>query len=171
MVPVIETKRLRLRGHALADFDSSAAMWANPEVTRYIGGKPSTREESWRRFMTFPGMWTLLGYGYWLFEEKDSGAYVGEGGFAHFKRDVGVHALDAPEHGWALTPAMHGKGYAFEAATAQLAWAEKHFGRSDFVCLIAPQNAASLKLADSLGYREFARTAYKGDPTILLRRA
>ena len=39
-----------------------AAMWADERVTRFIGGKPSTREDSWRRFMSFPGHWALLGY-------------------------------------------------------------------------------------------------------------
>ena len=38
-VPVIETERLILRGHRLDDFEGLAAMWADPEVTRYIGGK------------------------------------------------------------------------------------------------------------------------------------
>jgi len=40
-VPVIETERLRLRGSRPEDFADSAAMWADPEVTRYIGGWPT----------------------------------------------------------------------------------------------------------------------------------
>jgi hypothetical protein len=43
-VPVIETKRLRLRGHRLGDFTDCAAMWADPIVTRYIG-QPFSEEE------------------------------------------------------------------------------------------------------------------------------
>lgn len=170
MVPVLETERLRLRGHTLADFEASAAMWADERVTRYIGGKPSPREDSWRRFMTFPGHWTLLGYGYWLIEEKASGAYVGDGGFGNFKRDLTPHGFDAPEQGWALNPAMHGKGYATEAAIAMIRWAEPHFGRTDFVCMIAPENTPSLRVAEKLGYREFGRAEYKGAPSVLFRR-
>lgn len=170
MVPVLETERLRLRGHVLSDFESSARMWADAGVTRHIGGRPSTREESWRRFMTFPGHWMLMGYGYWLIEERASGAYVGDGGFATFHRDLGAYSFDAPEQGWALTPAMHGKGYATEAAQAMLRWAVQHFRRTDFVCMISPENAPSIRVAEKLGYREFARTDYKGEPSILLRR-
>lgn len=169
-VPVIETARLRLRGHEIPDFEKSAAMWGDETVTRFIGGKPSAREDSWRRFVSFRGSWALLGHGYWLVEEKDTGTYVGDAGFGTFKRDVGAHDFDAPEQGWALSPAMHGKGYATEACQAQLEWAEKHFKRTDFVCLIAPQNEPSVRVAERLGYREFARTAYKGEPSILLRR-
>jgi RimJ/RimL family protein N-acetyltransferase len=170
VVPVLETERLRLRGHTLADFEASAAMWADARVTRFIGGKPSTREDSWRRFMSFPGHWVLMNFGYWLIEEKQSGAYVGDGGFADFKRDVGDYPFNAPEQGWALHPAMHGKGYATEAADAMIRWAEQCFGRTDFVCMIAPENDPSLRVAEKLGYREFARTTYKGDPSVLLRR-
>jgi hypothetical protein len=39
MIPVIETERLRLRGHTLADFDGFAAMWGFADVYRYISGK------------------------------------------------------------------------------------------------------------------------------------
>lgn len=168
--PVVETERLRLRGHRLADFDHSAAMWADPNVTRFIGGKPSAREDSWRRFQTYVGHWALLGHGFWLIEEKASGRFLGEGGFGTFKRDI-TPAFEAPEQGWAFAPQAHGQGYAFEAMSAAIAWGEKHFGRRDFVCLIAPENAPSLRLAEKLGYREYARAPYRGEPSILLRRA
>jgi len=171
MVPVIETERLRLRGHTLGDFGASAAMWGDERVTRFIGGKASTREESWRRFMSFPGHWALMGFGYWLIEERANGAYVGDGGFGNFKRDLGAYVFDAPEQGWALMPTMHGRGYATEAAEAMLRWAEQHFRRRDFVCMIAPENAPSLRVAEKLGYREFARTDYKGAASVLLRRS
>jgi RimJ/RimL family protein N-acetyltransferase len=171
VAPVIETKRLRLRAHTLEDFEATAGLWGDENVTRFIGGKPSTREDSWRRLQSFVGHWHLMGHGYWLIEERVSGAYVGDGGFGSFKRDLGDFSFDAPEQGWALSPSMHGKGYATEAATAQIAWGERHFGRSDFVCMIAPQNAPSLRVAEKLGYREYARALYKGEDGILLRRA
>ncbi len=169
MVPVLETERLRLRGHVLTDFEASAAMWADPNVTRYIGGAPSTREESWARFIRYPGHWHLVGHGYWVIEKKASGAMIGEGGFGSFKRGL-EPPFDAPEQGWALSAAAHGKGYATEAAQAMIEWGEDHFGRRDFVCMIAPENTASLRVAAKLGYAPYTETYYKGAPTILLRR-
>ena len=170
MVPVLETERLRLRGHALGDFEALAEMWADPIVVRHISGKPSTREESWARLLRYPGMWALLGYGFWLIEEKESGRFVGEGGFADFKRAI-EPVFDAPEQGWALAPWAHGQGFASEALSAMLTWGEAHFSRRDFICMIAPENAPSIRLAERHGYREAARSTYKGDPTILFRRA
>jgi RimJ/RimL family protein N-acetyltransferase len=169
MIPILETARLRLRGLVMADFDASAAMWADPDVTRFIGGKPFTREEAWGRFQRHPGHWALLGYGFWAIEEKASGRFVGEGGFSDFKREIDP-PFDAPEQGWALANWAHGRGYASEAVAAMIGWAEPHFGRRDFVCMIAPENAPSLRVAAKAGYLEYARTSYKGAPAILLRR-
>jgi RimJ/RimL family protein N-acetyltransferase len=167
--PEIETERLRLRAHTLADFDALAAMWADPVVVRHISGKPSTREESWARLLRYPGMWALIGYGFWAIEEKATGRFVGEGGFADFKREIDP-SIEAPEQGWALAPAAHGRGYATEAVAAMIGWGEQHFGRRDFACIISPGNAASIRVAEKAGYREVARTVYKGEPTALFRR-
>lgn len=167
--PVLETGRLMLRGHRLGDFDAVAEMWADPAVVRFVSGKPSTREESWARLLRYTGMWSLLGFGFWAIEEKASGRFAGEGGFADFKRDI-APAIDAPEQGWALAPWAHGKGYASEAVQAMIDWGERHFGRKDFACIISPENAPSIRVAEKAGYRECARTSYKGEPTILFRR-
>jgi RimJ/RimL family protein N-acetyltransferase len=170
VVPVIETERLRLRGHTVADFDAYAEMWSDPEVTRHIGGKPYARDESWLRFLRYPGQWALVGYGYWLIEEKASGRYVGEAGFGAFKREIDP-PLPGPEQGWVIAPWAQGRGYASEAVAAELAWGERHFGPdAAFVCMIDPDNAVSIRVAQKHGYREFARTSFKGAASILFRR-
>jgi RimJ/RimL family protein N-acetyltransferase len=168
-IPILETERLRLRGHRLADLDAVAALWADPVTVRFITGKPASREDSWGRLLRYAGHWALLGHGFWAIEEKATGRFLGEGGFGSFKREIDP-PIDAPEQGWSLSSDVHGKGYAFEAMNAALAWGEKHFGRSDFTCIISPENTPSLKLAEKLGYREIKRTTYKGEPTVMLRR-
>jgi RimJ/RimL family protein N-acetyltransferase len=170
MVPVIETQRLRLRGHTLADFEVMVEVWGDPGTTRFTIGRPATLEETWGRLHRYAGHWALMGFGYWAWEEKASGRFVGEGGFSDFKRAV-EPALDAPEHGWVLAPWAYGQGFALEALKAHIAWAETHFKRSDFVCMIAPENERSIKLAEKVGYREFTRAEYKGEPELILRRA
>jgi RimJ/RimL family protein N-acetyltransferase len=169
-VPVIETARLRLRGHVEGDLDACAAMWADPNVTRFIGGKVATREETWGRLLRYAGLWSLLGYGYWLAEDRESGRLVGEFGFAKWQREI-TPPLDAPEMGWALMPWAHGRGLAMEGATAVLAWGDGKFAGAPVACIISPDNAPSLRVAEKCGFREFARTTFKGEPTIIFRRA
>jgi len=169
VIPVIETERLRMRGHTVSDLDSVAAMWGDPAIVRHITGKPSTREESWARLTRYAGHWALMAYGFWLIEEKATGRFVGEAGFADFKREMDV-PFEAPEHGWSLTSWAQGQGFASEALKAQLAWADEHFGRAPIVCMIAPENTPSIRLAEKHGYKEFARSSYKGEPSILFRR-
>lgn len=170
LVPVIETTRLLLRAHRASDFDDCARMWGDPAIVRHIGGKPSTPDESWSRILRYAGLWSLLGFGYWALEEKASRRFVGEAGFADFKRDLEPSIGGMPEIGWALASWVQGKGFATEAVGAVVAWGDVHFGSIPTVCLIHPDNAASIRVAEKSGYRELMRTAYKGSPTILFRR-
>jgi RimJ/RimL family protein N-acetyltransferase len=60
-IPVLESERLRLRGHRPEDYGNSAALWGDPEVTRSIGGSPPTREEVWARLLRYAGHWAWMG--------------------------------------------------------------------------------------------------------------
>lgn len=168
--PTIETERTILRAHRLHDFEDYAAMWADPVVTRFIGGKPRTREESWIRFLRHPGMWSMIGFGFWAVEEKATGRFIGEAGFHDLKRDIQPSIEGRPEAGWGLIAAAHGQGFATEIVGAATLWGDGHFGGAATVCIIDPENAGSINVARKCGYREIARTAYHGQPTILLER-
>ncbi|MDQ1388614.1 MAG: hypothetical protein QOF56_2068 [Acidobacteriaceae bacterium] len=169
-VPILETERLRLRGHRLEDFVQCAAMWADPLVIRYIGGKPLTAEESWTRFLRYAGHWSLLGFGYWVAEEKQSGKFVGEIGFADYKRDIEPSLQGVPEIGWVLASSVHGRGYATEAVRAAVEWGDRHFEGARTACIIAPDNLASVRVAEKCGYRQSQIASYKGHPTLMFER-
>lgn len=120
----IDTERLTMRRPRLEDFEEALAMWADPQVTRYITGKPSTREEMWFRLLRNAGHWDLMGFGFWVVHEKSTGRFVGEVGLADFHRDIEPPLGNFKEAGWVLSPAAHGQGYATEAVHAALRWAE-----------------------------------------------
>lgn len=170
VVPVIETEHLVLREHRLDDFADYLALWTDPGVTRFIGGRPSSREEVWGRLLRNIGHWASLGFGYWVIVEKETDRFIGEVGFADFRRVIEPSLDDMPEIGWALAPHSHGKGYATEAAQAAVAWGDAHFGPVRTACIIAPENGPSIRVAEKCGYREFQRTTYKDQPTILFVR-
>lgn len=169
-VPVLQSARLRLRGHKREDFDKMAAMWADPQVTRFIGGQPSTTQQSWARLLNYTGHWAQMGFGYWLVEEIGTGDFVGEVGFADFKRLIEPPITGTPEAGWVLAPKHHGKGYATEALQTILKWGDSQFHPSKTVCIIAPENAPSIRVAEKCGYKELCKATYLGNPTLMFSR-
>ncbi|NBB14945.1 GNAT family N-acetyltransferase [Caulobacter sp. SLTY] len=167
--PVVETERLRLRPHAPDDFEASLALWSDPEVTRFIGGRPAAGEEVWARVLRYIGHWTALGYGFWAVEEKATGRFIGEAGFADFRRTISPSLSGMVEMGWALAPSVHGKGYATEAVQGALAWGDAVFD-VPVCCIISPGNGPSVRVAEKAGFRELTHTTYHDEPTVIYRR-
>jgi len=168
--PLLESERLLLRPHHVSDLDASAQMWGDPIVTQFIGGKPCTRQQAWTKILVYAGHWKLMGFGYWAVEEKSSRSFIGEIGFADFKREITPSIAGTPELGWALLPSAHGKGYATEALLKAIEWAESGFTWNKSVCMIHPNNKASIRVAEKLGFKEFTQTTYASEPTILFER-
>ena len=144
-------------------------MWADPAVVRYVGGRAFSREESWSRALRTVGLWEWLGFGYWCVREKQSGRFVGEVGFADFKREMVPSIEGVPEGGWVLASWSHGQGFASEALQTVHAWMDEQ-GHARTVCIIDVGHRASLRVAEKLGYHERCRTTYKGAPIVLFER-
>ena len=168
--PHLETDRLILRKHNVEDFAALHAMWTEPVVYQHIIGRPSTREESWSRLLRYIGHWATLGYGYWAVEEQTSGNFVGEMGFANYQRDINPSLDGRPELGWILKTSVHGMGYATEALNVIAAWGDAHFGGKETACMIAPENTASIRVAEKIGFVKKLQTTYKGELTLVFYR-
>jgi len=169
-VPVLETNRLTLRGHQISDFDECKAMWADPFVTRYIGGQPYSEQQTWSRLLNYIGHWALMNFGFWAVIEKSTQKFIGEIGFANFKRSIEPSIKDFPELGWVLVSAAHGKGYATEALHAAIAWGDMNLKASRSVCIVQPENLASLRVAHKCGYQEICSTTYNGQAVLIFER-
>jgi RimJ/RimL family protein N-acetyltransferase len=144
------------------------AMWQDERVYRHISGKPGTREECWGRLMRYLGHWHLKGFGYWLVEEKATGAFVGEVGFADFLREMEPAIDGSLEGGWVLSPEHHGQRYGTEAVTAGLDWVRTHFPALPVTCIIHPENAASIALAKKCGFTERCIGTYKDEEALVM---
>ena len=167
---MIETERLLLRVHRMDDFGGLHAMQVDPEVYRHIAGAPASEEGSWHRLLRTIGHWTLFGYGLFAVTTRATDSYIGIAGLAHFRRGLGAGFDDAPEAAWSLASAMHGKGYAREAVVAAHDWFAAAHGVKRTVCIISPENTASLRLAERVGYRAYDRASYKGESVTMLER-
>ena len=163
-IPRIVTERLILRAHRADDFEASLAMWSNVDVVRHIGGIPSTSIDAWGRLLRYVGLWRFLGYGYWVVEDRATGRFIGEVGFADFKRDIGKDFDGMPEAGWVISPNWAGRGYATEAMRAGLEWFDQAMPGSESFCMIAPANEASIKVARKLRYAPDRQITYKDTP-------
>lgn len=170
LTPVIETPRLILRGRRLSDFAAFAAMQADGDVMRYIANAPVSEEDAWGKFARMHGLWALTGMGFWLVEEKATGAVIGEVGLADFKRAIDPPLGPAPEFGWMLAASAQGKGYAAEALGAALSWGDRRFHGAQFCCIIDEENAPSVRLADRHGFGRERKALYKGKEVIVFRR-
>jgi RimJ/RimL family protein N-acetyltransferase len=170
-IPIIETDRLRLRAHRVEDLADCVAMWSDPAIVRYTIANPSTEQRTWLRLLSYLGHWSVLGYGYWAVADKSSDRYIGELGFADFKRELTPSIKGIPELGWALASHAHGKGFATEALLAAVAWGDCHLPGTRTVCIISPSNVASLRVAEKLNFKETHRTTKNGEAEILFQRS
>lgn len=168
MIPTLETERLRLRAFRAADLDAFAAIYADPEVMRFIGeGRVAERESAWRTMSLLLGHWQLRGYGIWAAEEKDTRVLVGRIGLWNPEGWPGL------EVGWLLARSCWGRGLATEGGRRALAYAFDELGADHVISLIRPGNAASIRVAEKLGERREGTTEILGDEALVygIRRA
>jgi RimJ/RimL family protein N-acetyltransferase len=118
----------------------------------------------------YVGHWAVMGFGYWVAEEKATGNFVGEIGFADYKRDLEPSLKGVPEIGWVLASQAHGRGFATEAVRAAIAWGDAHFSPARTGCIIDPENLPSVRVAVKCGYRELQSTTYKGHAAVMFVR-
>jgi len=166
----LETDRLVLRPPQQADFNDIYAMWSDLTVVRHVTGNAFTKEEAWARLLRSAGHWAMMGFGYWVVSEKHSGKFIGEVGFGQYKRGIDPAFDEAPEIGWMLTSESQGQGYATEAVRSALQWADTRWPEVAIVCIISPENAASLALARKFLFAQSRTTTYKGKPTVVFQR-
>lgn len=139
------TDRLQLRLFQPDDFEAHAEISADPEVMRYIRAGPISRIDAWWQMARYLGHWQLLGYGIWAVIERSTNRLIGHLGFLN---PEGGHGF---ELGWALARHAWGKGYALEGTRAAVQHAFTTLDRDHIVCLIQPENARSIRLAQRLG--------------------
>ena len=168
--PTLETARLRLRPYRFDDFEAYAALFADPEVVRHLGGAPLSREIAWTRFLRQIGLWGAHGFGAFAVTTREDGRLIGTAGFHELKRDLSPSLEGTLEAGWVFARAAQGRGFAQEAMRCAIAWAEAEHPGLRMTCIIDPDNAASLSLAVRLGFEEIGRAPYAGKDVVILER-
>jgi RimJ/RimL family protein N-acetyltransferase len=148
-VIVLETERLLLKRLELSDAPFILELLNDPSFVRFIGDKGVRSLEDAREYLsTGPiASYERFGFGLFLTERREDGAPMGICGL--LKRD----SLDDVDVGFAFLPRYWGNGYAFESASAVLAYGRTAFGLGRIVAITSPDNTASMGLLEKLGLK------------------
>jgi RimJ/RimL family protein N-acetyltransferase len=142
---ILVTPRLVLRTFREDDLPAYAALNADPEVARWLGG-PISRQDSDDIAAWAQGCYERDGFGLLAVERKDDGVFLGMCGLHHQ-----ASYPDEVEAGWRLARAHWGKGYATEAATAWLDHGFGALGLPRIISITERENARSLAVMARLG--------------------
>lgn len=160
-IPLIETDRLVLRAPTLADHAPLCAYFQDPRSV--WNGGPRDDVDVGRTLMAMAGQWQLRGFGLWVLENRETGAFAG---FAGIFRPFD---WPEPELGYAVTADHEGKGFAAEAVTAARQAAATNFGLTRLPSYIAPDNTRSQTLAQRLGATLETVLSLRGTPAQVWR--
>jgi RimJ/RimL family protein N-acetyltransferase len=146
---VLESDRLALRRLSLDDAPFILNLLNEPSYLQFIGDKGVRTLDDARNYILAGPMdsYDRHGFGLYLTTLKDDGTPIGVCGL--LKRE----SLDAPDIGYAFLPAYWSRGYAFESASAVLAYARSALGLTRLVAVVSPDNVRSIRLLEMLGLR------------------
>jgi RimJ/RimL family protein N-acetyltransferase len=144
---VLTTPRLLSRSFRRDDLPHYAALNADLEVVRYLGGVPLSREESDQLAVWAQERHAREGTGLLAIECREGGAFLGM---------CGLHCLadwypDDIEVGWRLAREHWGHGYVTEAAAAWLEHGFTTLGLPRIISVTDPPNLRSLAVMHRLG--------------------
>lgn len=144
---MIDTKRLTLRPLTLDDASFYLRLLNDPSFLENIGDKGVRDLDGAREAMQAGpiAMQAQLGYSLWMVIRKEDGASIGMCGL--IKRDT----LPDTDIGYAYLPAYWGQGYAWEAASAAMAYGRDVVGLPRLLGIVSPGNTASAELLKKLG--------------------
>lgn len=145
----LTTPRLRLEPITDLHLQGLHAVNGDPEVMRYITGKPETLEETQVMVDRVKARWAEWGFSWWAFVELTNGEVIGTGCIQYLARDM----ANPLEIGWRLRRDKQGQGYASEAARAMAAFAFETVQTPLLLAVCNPANTASSRVMERLGMR------------------
>jgi len=161
---ILTTARLRLEPVAPSHFDGLHELNSDPEVMRYIGGRPETPEETLAVIARTQARWKEFGYSWWSFIDRESGQLVGAGCVQNLRRrDTPSPDPACPlEIGWRLRRDRWGQGLASEAAIAMADFAFGPLKGPELYAVCDPENTASSAVMRRLGMEDLGIDTWYG---------
>ena len=128
-----------------SDLDSLAAIWHDPEVTRFLPsrGVPIPRERVKQTLASFIEHWKQRSYGVWAI--VGSSSMIGYCGLRYLQE------LDAVEVLYGLAKAHWGQGIATQATQAAIAYGCDVVKLDKIIAMALPDNHASKRVIEKAG--------------------
>ncbi len=144
---VCETERLTLRLLSTDDAAFILRLVNEPSFLQNIGDKCVRNLDDAAQYILQGPIksYEQNGFGLWLVALKNTLTPIGICGL--IKRD----GLDDPEVGYAFLPEFWSNGYAFEAASEVLLFAQETLSIKRVLAITAPNNHASIRVLNKLG--------------------
>lgn len=126
------------------DLDALAAIWADPEVTRFLPkrGVPISREATEKALVSFLEHWKKRAYGIWAIVENTSSKMVGYCGLRYLNELGEVEVL------YGLAKAYWGRGIATQATKASISYGFNVANLDRVIALLLPDNQASKRVVE-----------------------
>ncbi len=141
---VLRIDEFTMRPIRASDLDALAAIWADPEVTRFLPsrGVPISREGTENALVSFLEHWQKRGYGIWAIVKNTLLEMVGYCGLRYLDELGGVEVL------YGLTKAYWGRGIATQATKASISYSFNVANLDRVIALLLPDNQASRRVIE-----------------------
>jgi RimJ/RimL family protein N-acetyltransferase len=149
MNPVCDTPRLLLRQASSDDASFVLELMNEPSYIANIGDRGIRMVADAIHYIEekYVASYACHGFGLYLVELKEASCPIGICGLV--KRDT----LDCPDLGFAFLQRFWSRGFAVEAASATLDYARRKLNLRSVYGVVTPENARSIRLLESLGFR------------------
>jgi len=160
----LDTRRMRGEPIGPQHRDGLMALLGDPRVGETLGGAATPADVdaqiAWVR-----RRWAEHGFGWYAFLDRGSGALVARGG----PQATHVEGSPAVEVGWAVHADRWGQGLATELGAASVAHAFGPLGLCELVSFTLPDNLASRRVMEKLGFSHAGEIEHAGLPHVLYR--
>lgn len=146
---VLQLDGFAMRPIQFSDLDVLTAIWADPEVTRFLPsqGIPISRENTEMSLQSFVEHWQQKGYGIWAIIDNASFEMIGYCGLRYLSE------LDEVEVLYGLDREYWGRGIATQAVRASISYGFNKAALDRVVAMVLPDNQASRRVTNKAGLR------------------
>jgi ribosomal-protein-alanine N-acetyltransferase len=168
LMKILESERLILRRLLLDDLDDLFALYRDPEIRRYFPEGTLTYEETKEELE-----WFLNGHpehpelGLWATIHKGTGEFIGRCGLLPWT----IEGREEVEVAYLLAKPYWRQGLGTEVARAILHYGFEQLQLPRLICMMYPENLASVKVAQNMGMTLEKELEDEGRPFLLYSRS